>query len=227
MRFQSPHSIYVFTMSRIRMKLEIAMNGSASPRRFKVVGALIGASAVVALGALTSTMHQEQAGTGEQPRLFRRRRYDAGNGCDHHDRRADDAGHVEGRAAGQGDAVRRLRVVITRRVCHPAIRLTRLVKGQATGMESAVTPNQQTTKKRTRVAAIAAGAALTLGALGVAVTEQRDGATLMSDDPTTTISPAPPPPMTTGTTVTETGAPPSPEIPMATPPITSTSPPPG
>jgi len=43
------------------------MNGSASPRRIKVVGALIGASAVVALGALTSTMHQEQAGTGSNP----------------------------------------------------------------------------------------------------------------------------------------------------------------
>jgi hypothetical protein len=46
------------------MKLEIAMNGSASPRRIKVVGTLIGASAVVALGALTTATHQEQTGTG-------------------------------------------------------------------------------------------------------------------------------------------------------------------
>ena len=85
-----------------------------------------------------------------------------------------------------------------------------------------MTPNQQAPRKTTRLAAIAAGAALALGALGVAVIEQRDGATLMSDDPTTTIVPAPPPPMTTGTTVTETGAPPSPEIPVATPEITTT-----
>ena len=53
-----------------------------------------------------------------------------------------------------------------------------------------MTPNQQTANRRTRLAAIAAGAALALGALGVAASEQRD-ATLMSDDPTTTIAPAP------------------------------------
>lgn len=84
-----------------------------------------------------------------------------------------------------------------------------------------MTPNQQTANRRTRLAAITAGAALALGALGVAASEQRD-ATLMSDDPTTTIAPAPPPPMTTGSTVTETGAPPSPQIPVATPEITTT-----
>ena len=82
-----------------------------------------------------------------------------------------------------------------------------------------MTPNQQTANRRTRLAAITAGAALALGALGVAASEQRD-ATLMSDDPTTTIAPAPP--MTTGSTVTETGAPPSPQIPVATPEITTT-----
>ena len=84
-----------------------------------------------------------------------------------------------------------------------------------------MTPNQQTPTDEPELAAIAAGAALALGALGVAASEQRD-ATLMSDDPTTTIAPAPPPPMTTGSTVTETGAPPSPEIPVATPEITTT-----
>ena len=64
MRFQSPHSIYVFTVSPIRVKLEKAMNAFAPPRRVKVFGALIGASAVVALGALTTVMHQEQTLSG-------------------------------------------------------------------------------------------------------------------------------------------------------------------
>ena len=65
---------------------------------------------------------------------------------------------------------------------------------------SAVTPNQQTDQAdEPGWRPSPQRAALALGALGVAVTEQRD-ATLMSDDPTTTIAPEPPPPMTTGST---------------------------
>jgi hypothetical protein len=40
------------------------MNESTSPRRVKLIGALVGASAVVALGALTTAMHQEQTVPG-------------------------------------------------------------------------------------------------------------------------------------------------------------------
>ena len=40
------------------------MNPTACPRRVKVLGAIVGASAVVALGAVTTAMHQEQTMTG-------------------------------------------------------------------------------------------------------------------------------------------------------------------
>ena len=68
----------------------------------------------------------------------------------------------------------------------------------------------------------AVGAGLALGALGVAISEQRGAGTVMSDDPTTTIAPVTPPSMTTGRPVTEMTAPPSPQIPVATPEITTT-----
>jgi len=83
-----------------------------------------------------------------------------------------------------------------------------------------MTPNEQKPNKRARVAAALAGSILALGALGVAAGEQRSGTHLMSDDPT--VEPVTTPTMTTGETVTETTAPPSPETSVATPEITTT-----
>ena len=40
------------------------MNPTAGPRRVKVLGVIVGAGAVVALGAVTTAMHQEQTMTG-------------------------------------------------------------------------------------------------------------------------------------------------------------------
>ena len=65
MGFQGAHRIYVCTVSHIRAKLENAMNPTACPSpRQGARGACVGASAVLALGAVTTAMHQEQTMTG-------------------------------------------------------------------------------------------------------------------------------------------------------------------
>lgn len=84
-----------------------------------------------------------------------------------------------------------------------------------------MTPQPKKNRTSTRVATTAVCAGLALGALGLAISEQRGAGTVLSDDPTT-VAPVTTPSMTTGETSTEVTAPPAPETPLATPEITTT-----